>query len=182
MSITVVMPSLLERHDMRTRALTSVASQTWGMPQVKVVIGRYPWDARNEAIKAADTPWLAMLDDDDYWLPHHLATLMEKADGADLVYSRCVEQSPDGCFQERRFPPEFDPARLQQGNYIPTGYLVRREWAEAYPFPFRGPGDDPSDWRFLLSLMDAGARFAFTDTVTWVMTHHADNRFNWRDE
>jgi glycosyltransferase involved in cell wall biosynthesis len=34
-----------------------------------------PGAARNTGVGATDQPWVAVLDSDDEWLPHHLATL-----------------------------------------------------------------------------------------------------------
>jgi glycosyltransferase involved in cell wall biosynthesis len=37
--------------------------------------------ARNTGVDAATQPWIALLDSDDEWLPHHLATLWAHRDG-----------------------------------------------------------------------------------------------------
>jgi glycosyltransferase involved in cell wall biosynthesis len=44
-----------------------------------------PAAARNTALQAASQPWIAVLDSDDEWLPHHLATLWPARHGHDLV-------------------------------------------------------------------------------------------------
>ena len=50
--------------------------------------------ARNTAVAAATQPWLAFLDADDEWLPHHLATLWPLREGHDLVAGSAIVWDP----------------------------------------------------------------------------------------
>jgi len=46
--------------------------------------------ARNTGVEAAGQPWIALLDSDDEWLPHHLATLWSHRDGRVLAGGAAV--------------------------------------------------------------------------------------------
>ncbi len=107
MDVTVVMP-VRDRASTLARALDSITAQTVQPAQVIVVddassdasaqIAR-DWGAtvivnpsqqgsgpsRNTAITAATTRWIAFLDSDDEWYPHHLATVLAAAPGQVLV-------------------------------------------------------------------------------------------------
>jgi glycosyltransferase involved in cell wall biosynthesis len=48
--------------------------------------------ARNTGVEAACQPWIALLDSDDEWLPHHLATLWEHRDGRVLAGGAALRQ------------------------------------------------------------------------------------------
>jgi glycosyltransferase involved in cell wall biosynthesis len=48
--------------------------------------------ARNTGVEAAGQPWIALLDSDDEWLPHHLATLWEHRDGRVLAGGAALRQ------------------------------------------------------------------------------------------
>jgi hypothetical protein len=73
----------------------------------------------------------------------------------------------------------FDAERLRHHNYIPTTYLVRTEVARSVGgFPPRSPGR-PSDWQFLLKLLEAGCRFRHVPERTWVWRRHPGNSYSW---
>jgi succinoglycan biosynthesis protein ExoU len=44
-----------------------------------------PSVARNRALELSTTPWIAILDGDDYFLPNRMAALLEASEGADLI-------------------------------------------------------------------------------------------------
>jgi len=101
--VTVVMPAM-NREALIGRALESVAAQTVRPARVLVVddasddatadvaraagaevlamdtrSGSGP--ARNKGVRAATTEWIAFLDSDDEWLPHHLETVLGHVQG-----------------------------------------------------------------------------------------------------
>jgi glycosyltransferase involved in cell wall biosynthesis len=153
--VSVIVPAY-NREALLERALASVAAQRGARPAEIVVVDDASTDdtaavaerlgarvvrhdanrgaaaARNTGIAAATQPWLAMLDSDDEWLPHHLATLWELRDGHDLVAGASIAVGGGG-------PPRYhgplarrarrlrSPAALYPENFIPaSGVLVRR--------------------------------------------------------
>jgi glycosyltransferase involved in cell wall biosynthesis len=105
--VCVVIPAY-NRERMLRRALASVHAQT--APPVELVVvddastdrtaavaeelgarvirhgqNRGEGAARNSGIAAATQPWIALLDSDDEWLPHHLETLWSARDGHVLL-------------------------------------------------------------------------------------------------
>jgi glycosyltransferase involved in cell wall biosynthesis len=154
--VSVVVPAY-NREGMLECALASVAAQQPARPAEIVVVDDASTDgtaavaerlgarvivhednrgaaaARNTGVAAATQPWLAMLDSDDEWLPHHLATLWALRDGHDLVAGASLAVGGEG-------PPRYhgrltrrptrlpSPAALYPENFIPaSGVLVRRE-------------------------------------------------------
>jgi glycosyltransferase involved in cell wall biosynthesis len=51
--------------------------------------------SRNDGVEAARGEWIALLDCDDEWLPHHLATLWEARDGHVLASAAAVTTGDD---------------------------------------------------------------------------------------
>ena len=187
--VTVVMPTLPHRRDLRERALSSIWAQTVAPEAVFVIAGLTPWDARNRGLDATDTRWVAWCDDDDYWLPHHLETLLAEAarTKADLVYPTCrVEANGKllpGWVDLQPFGPE--------GHFaVPISYLVDAElarWVGGFPeryedFDDNGNNLGASDYQFLRALHDKGAVFAYTKEITWVIGLHSDNRYTMHDD
>ena len=54
---------------------TGEAARLAGARVIRHHVNRGEAEARNTAIRAATQPWVALLDSDDEWLPHHLAEL-----------------------------------------------------------------------------------------------------------
>jgi succinoglycan biosynthesis protein ExoM len=84
--------------------------------------GRNISAARNEALRAASTRWLAFLDDDEYAPPDWLARLLAARKGANVVFGPCQAIYPkgtppwmrDGDYHSNRLPARKRP--------IDTGY------------------------------------------------------------
>jgi glycosyltransferase involved in cell wall biosynthesis len=115
--------------------------------------------ARNRTARGARGDALAFLDDDDRWLPSHLAALAAVlADPAlDLVFSDSAvvreELRPDGARAElkrRTIAHDWDEALMRHDDFIPpSAWMVRRSLFE------RLSGFDESfrcseDWDFLM--------------------------------
>jgi glycosyltransferase involved in cell wall biosynthesis len=106
--VSVVIPAH-NRAEMLPRALASVRAQRPEGPTEVIVVDDHSSDrtaeiaeehgarvvrhpenrgaaaARNTGVAAATQPWIALLDSDDEWLPHHLTTLWPRRQGHVLV-------------------------------------------------------------------------------------------------
>lgn len=93
--------------------------------------------ALNRALEIARTPYIAYLDDDDHYFPHHLQTLlagMESHPDVDLVYSDFDElhyqkgegNSREVISREVIFSKDFDRQALFKENYIPHPTVLHR--------------------------------------------------------
>lgn len=111
--VTVVVPTYNRARELQ-RALISVAAQRPAPPAEVIVVDdgseenvaqvaetlgarvvRHPVNrglsaARNTGVQAASHEWVAFLDSDDEWLPHHLATLWPLRDGHIVVGGSAV--------------------------------------------------------------------------------------------
>lgn len=135
--------------------------------------------ARNLGIAAARGPWLAFLDDDDFWAPTKLRRQLELAETEPdaLVYTAVVVVDADG--SPRRVDPAAAPgeleARLLEVNAIgtPSSVLVPTELV-------RGAGgfDERlsifADWDLWLRLLPEARPFAVTEPLT-AYTEHPQN-------
>ncbi|HGY92257.1 MAG TPA: glycosyltransferase [Planctomycetes bacterium] len=144
------------RPRMLARAIESVAAQTWEQKQLVVVndggesvediVAPYrdrmdvvllefsPEEkpgrclAQVRGIEAASGSWIAYLDDDDFWFPDHLQTLMEaaKETGAKVLYTdanKAIEEPDEnGNYVVTRVEPgpseDFSRAGFYLGCYI----------------------------------------------------------------
>lgn len=191
MDITVATPAVPSRLGFLNEAIASVVHQRYPAKAHSVVLDLAADGeaaTRNRAWKAAETEWVAFLDDDDVFLPNHLEALVlaQEGSGADLVYpwyDMVGSADPNAGHFGREFKDEY----LRQANFIPVTYLVRRSLLEetgGFPAPgwhdergVRLPADQAhsTDWGFLLAALDAGAKFHHVPQKTWVWRIHADN-------
>lgn len=111
---------------------------------------------RNLAVAKTETPWVAFLDDDNYYEPVHIDSLVAcaRANGVHAVHSERWLHNPDGSpYLEQRMPWKRDPAegrRLytllrDRGVFVPGSNVVHdRADPRGHPHPVRMV--DTSEW------------------------------------
>ncbi|HEY3296968.1 MAG TPA: glycosyltransferase family 2 protein [bacterium] len=92
---------------------------------------RFGYVGRNLAIQTSDAPLIAYLDDDNWWEPNHLESLVAamKKSGASFAYSASRVRSAEGKLLLKRISPKpyFTGIDLNE-------YLHKRELIEKYGF------------------------------------------------
>ena len=88
--------------------------------------------AANTAIEKARGKYIAYLDHDDLWFPHHLSSLIESIEKnlADFVFSWSASIGPDGLVNPEG-PPFLSPDSLDGKLPIPSTWLHRKELIHA---------------------------------------------------
>ncbi len=210
--ISVIIPTV-RRPNRLWRALASVAAQTYPLVEAVVVndggsdasalVERYQAElrrparyvdlhpnrglagARNAGILAAEGEWIALLDDDDAFMPDHLARLAPAllADQATvLAYDDVLIAIEDGGEDDVpphvvgtcRFGRPYERAVFDQDDFIPPSAMLFRRAAGQFDtvIPMC------EDWDFLLRLRDQGA-FAYVPGAVGVeyslRLHAGDN-------
>jgi len=170
--ITVCIATIPPRAKLLRRALFSVVQQTLQPAAIVVEYDHQKTGAaatKNRAIAKVDTEFLAILDDDDQFLPEHLEKLRKVADNADVVYSipsvPVYDGKPD---PHGRYGVEFDPEELRHRSFIPTTSLFRTRLlrdAGGFQVP---PGSIFDDWGCYLALLKHDARFIHLPEQTWI--------------
>lgn len=182
--VTVIVPTIPTRAKYRAEAVASVWSQTL-QPFTVIVepdINRQgPAAVRNRALEKVETDWVAFLDDDDWLLPHHLATLMTAAvqHRADMVWPWFTVVGGTDPFPQHR-GRQWNPTDPHQ---IPITVLARTEALRSVG-GFQRIGEGPTDadgnragedWDLWLRLSAAGFKFHHVPETTWVWRHHPHN-------
>lgn len=177
-SITMVIPSIPIRGQLLARAIHSVTAQTLQPDAYSIAVDNTKQGAgptRTRALMAAQTEWVAFMDDDDELMPHHLATLhsVALATDADVVWPWFTVSGGTDPF------PGSQGAQWDSANphTFPMTTLVRRQLAQRCVFPEPIPGADNSgeDWAFWMQLDKLGAKFVHTPEITWVWHHDSGN-------
>lgn len=179
--ITVVTPSIPPRAAMLGRAAASVQAQKRPADDHVIYMdwtGVGPGGARNGALERVTTEWVAFLDDDDEFLPHHLRACerMARHTGADVVYPIGRYDWGDDPLGQMSRP--FSELRLRMGNFIPITVLARTALildVGGFPLGHEAPlmGEQRcEDWGLWLRMLDSGASFAALNQVTWICHTH----------
>src|SRR5882724_4692709 len=111
--ITVVIPHHFApgRSQTLARCIESIGEQTLQPAQVIIEVDVHRYGAattRDHAIRSVGTRWTALIDSDDFMLPHHLETLYDTAvqERKDYVFSYFLS-----CDQHEGYVPD-DPLNL----------------------------------------------------------------------
>jgi hypothetical protein len=182
--ITVVTPvhPARQRNGMLDRAAASVTAQTLPPARHLVVVdedGQGAAATRQRGLDQVDTDWVAFLDSDDEFLPHHLerAWACAQETGADYVYP-WYEVVGGSDPMPGHFGRPWDPAAPRLTTIV---VLVRSELAKQVGFLHALSGQvgvDPSsgeDWHFVLGCNALGAHIVHLPEKTWRWHHHGRN-------
>lgn len=184
MSIAVIIPTIPERARLLQRAVASVMAQTLRPDEVCVAVardGEPAWSTRDRALSMATAEWIAPLDDDDEFLPQHLALCAahQQATDADMVFPWfTLDQCSDP------FPGEFgtpwDPANPRQTTTVI--YARRAAMLEVGGYRFddgdlhdHGGNRAGEDFDLVKRLNGAGYRIEHLGERTWRWWHHLGN-------
>jgi hypothetical protein len=182
--VTVCIPTVPGRYIQLCRAVFSVQQQTYPKDKIKVesALDRYPrqgaWATRNRAAEAADTEWIAFLDDDDEFLPHHLTLLRTMAHfmEVDMVWGWFEVIGGTDPFPMHR-GRQFDPL---EPHIVPITYLIRRELFMDTQ-RFQPDTDATGSWEAqdMAVIIDAfhlsGGKLLAIPDITWRWHHHGWN-------
>lgn len=202
--ITVVVPTIPGREELLARALASVEAQTLQPAAVIVEVDRERTGAaatRNRALGQVTTEWVAWIDDDDSFMPHHLEVCARKA----MEFAAFTDVLPDLVYPSMQavggrdplacpvngvlvnpfgvtFGPEQQWHLENVGNFIPITWLGRTEmirrvggFPEPWADPSKGSGRVEEDYGLLLRMLAAGARFVHVPSRSWRYYFHDAN-------
>ncbi|MBP6057752.1 MAG: PIG-L family deacetylase [Nitrosomonas sp.] len=133
--------------------------------------------AANRGLEAAKGSYLIFLDDDDWFLPHHVTQLaieLDRSESAIAAYSaiQCINQSGD---EIRRFEEDFDPIQLRIDNFIPIHAVLFRRCVINKGVRFDEALDICEDWDFWLQVLEHG-EFRFVAKVGAIYRMQAEMR------
>lgn len=186
--VTVVVPTIPVRTAMLNRALKSINGQTLKPTAVIVEYDHNRTGAaatRQRALARVDTEFVAFCDDDDEWMPEHLAVLRAAIHqhAADYVYSYYMVRDATGTERPdvdplQHFGRPFDPQHPHQTTIVT---LVRTKLAQKVGFrnPPMGALIDGQrygeDFQFTVDCAAEGAHIVHVPQRTWWWWHHGRN-------
>ena len=180
--VTVCTPTIPPRGQLLSRAMQSVMGQTV-KPLAHLIMSDFQKVGApkmlDACLRTAQTEWVAILADDDEFLPNHLETLWNliQDNDADIGYTHFrYSNLPDAGHLERfrGVPFDYDNPRQMTGVY-----MGRREYlldvgghssffdAESYEVDAQG-NRVGEDFHLVRRLAYDGARIAVSPEVTWV--------------
>ena len=128
-------------------------------------------EQHNRLLRLVETEWLAVLHDDDIYLPHYVETILPAIEDADVVYT--FSTTPEVSRQDvSGWPQNQLVAALERSNIVPACAAIRAEsvryiggWQHV---------DKPlfSDWSNWLRLARSGARFRCVPIEAWSYRFH----------
>lgn len=180
--VTVCTPTIPPRGHLLSRAMQSVMAQTV-KPLAHLILSDFQKVGApkmlDACLRTAQTEWVAILADDDEFLPHHLETLwnLVQDEDADIGYTHFrYSNLPDAGHLERfrGVPFDYDNPRQMTGVY-----MGRREYlldvgghsaffdVESYEVDAQG-NRVGEDFHLIRRLAHERARIAVSPEVTWV--------------
>ena len=177
MTVTVCIATIPTRPKQLKQALLSVIIQTLTPDAIVVEYDHHHTGAaatKNRALAKVSTDFVAFLDDDDQFMPSHLASLMRAQiiNKASVVYSRPFipqivnHEDPSG-----RHGLPFSADELRKRSYIQTTSLIRTDLFQEVGGFQCPPHSDYDDWGGYLALLNADAKFYHLNEQTFIWNH-----------
>ncbi|MGW0518311.1 glycosyltransferase family 2 protein [Crossiella sp. NPDC003009] len=143
-----------------------------------------PGLARNAAIRLTRSPFVAFLDDDNTWRPHHLETVLPALRaGAGLVYTALHRGRPDGSTVDI-LGRDFDRRAHADTAWVDVNAVAVRRFPGLRFDPWARPGwvHPREDWE-LVHRLSAALRVRHLPEVTVDYAVHAGSYFSeWTTE
>jgi len=171
--------------DDASRDGTAALARSWAErePRVQVIslsVNAGPSAARNAAIAATRSPWITILDADDYMLPGRLAGLHRAAGDADFIADaliRVIGAAPPPPAAERLQPTPLSFTDFVIGNLgiegtpLDLGFLkpmFRRRFVERHSLSYREDMRLGEDYEFYARALALGAWFLVCEPAGYV--------------
>ena len=136
---------------------------------------------RNIGLRISRSPFVALLDDDNRWLPNHLATSIEALQaGADLAYTGMRRIRSDGTPIDELTVP-FDRRALRERAFVDSSTMSlrrgRRTWFSRVPRSRQTtPGED---WEFVYRLSRRGNIVHVPEVTVEYLVHGGSYFTDW---
>ena len=185
--VSVVIPTIPTREELLKRALQSVYNQHRKVDHISVAVDNNHDGAaatRNRALRAAlagnPDGWIALLDDDDEILPHHVSQLIHEAEWSNVGVAWGWSEVRGG---GDPLPPDFrgrvyDP---DAPHCVPITYIARASLFQSaldevggFDVSQTNTGYWSQDEVVLSHMVRRGGHIAINDT-TWWWHHHGHN-------
>lgn len=190
--VTVITPTIIGREDYLARAVRSVNAQTKRAEAHVIVSHAFDLSknvrsriarARNHALEAVNTEWVAFLDDDNWWNANHIEICFPQFKNSDVVYTPTMPfKLDDGTMMQFNtmnigaYDWEEVLTNQRLNNQIDTNCFVRAEalfavdcfeesWREGRCG--RHGTCRSEDHCLFLSLMERGYEFTYVGIPTW---------------
>jgi glycosyltransferase involved in cell wall biosynthesis len=177
--VTVCIPSIEGRENLRMKAKASVANQTIDADIIIEIdyYGEGPAVLRNRMLEKVETEFVAWLDDDDIMYETHLEDLIKVADeeGADIVYPwfDCNSKDPIAKFEGK-------PWSNDNPHIFPVTHLARTEKIReigGWPIPDYSSGrkNGGEDIMLIRRMAKSGFKIVHLNKRTWLWNHKSKN-------
>ena len=167
--LTVLTCTIPGRENYLDRCVDSVRRQTVGVSAHLISsddgsLG--PLVKYNQLARAVDTEWLAILDDDNYWLDEHVETIAPEFDNADVIYTWDAGGTRPRI--QLSWMTQTDPVRhFTETNTLDQSCAIRTEmFREVGGFRDNDAGR-AMDHDLWLRIAQAGGRFLAVPKFTW---------------
>ncbi len=172
---------------------TRAEADAWAARDARVIVlsqtNAGPAAARNAAIAATRSPWIALLDADDYWLPGRLTALFGLTKEADCVADALMRVAEGAeppaapvrpsCQQQRLTLEAFLLGNLGKINGpLDLGYLkplMRRAFLDKHGLRYRSELRLGEDFDLYARALTLGARFLLTSPAGYVSVERANS-------
>lgn len=120
---------------------------------------------RNEIIKYIDTPnqWIAFVDDDDTITPYYIDSLYLEIENSPKPFDCCVFRMRFDPGGEKILPPLREDELIE--DKVGISFCVRKSFLKKHNIKF--VNDSREDFKFLMSLKEAGASIHISKYVTY---------------